>query len=64
MTRHRKEYCRTGTGVNLTCEGLVVAESSFRLANFSVSQCVRCRAEVMTTGHSPETDKVFEVGVN
>ena len=58
--RHSKRYKRTGTGVELFCSGEVIADSPYRDSNFSITNCVKCGMDVITIGHSPETDKVKE----
>jgi hypothetical protein len=58
--RHKKQYARSGTGVGLRCNGVLVVKSPYRGANFSLEPCRFCGMSVRTTGFSPETDEVFE----
>ena len=58
MNRHTKQYSRYGNGVELFCDGEIIASSSNRSTNFSISSCPKCEREVCTTGHSSKTDKV------
>lgn len=53
MDRHTKQYTRTGSGVELRCDGKIVASSSCRGVNFSLSSCPGCGMEVQTIGYSP-----------
>lgn len=58
--QHKKVYKSKGNGVNLLCVNKVVADSPWRYANFSITNCIGCGMDVETIGHSPETDKVNE----
>lgn len=60
MIKHKKQYARKGYGVEVRCGDTLIASSSFRFTNFSLSSCPECKMEVQTVGCSPETDKVEE----
>ncbi len=58
--KHTKRYKRTGTGVELLCGDKVVAENKATcFANWQLSPC-ECGIDVMSTGCSPDTDRVYE----
>ena len=58
--KHTKRYKRTGVGVELFCGAEVIASSSSIFANFENRVCPICGLDVMTAGHSPATDLVWE----
>ena len=58
--KHKKRYKRTGVGVELLCGTRVIADNNNRFTNFSITGCLLCGGEIMTTGDSPDTDMVFE----
>ncbi len=60
MPRHKKVYAKYGDGVELRCGDEIIASNPYRGANFSVSGCPLCGMEVVTIGHSPDTDEVQE----
>ncbi len=59
---HSKRYKRTGYGAELLCGNRVVAdnETSY-LVNWQLTPCRFCGIDVVTTGHSPDTDRVMEI---
>ncbi len=63
MTKHRKIYKPIGDGVELRCGSRVIASNDNRLTNFSYPGCPVCGMDIWTTGHSPDTDAVYELGV-
>lgn len=62
MAKHRKVYKPIGDGVELRCGDRVIASNDDKLTNFSCSGCPVCGMEVLTQGHSPDTDAVYELG--
>ncbi len=58
---HSKQYKRAGQGVELLCGNRAIAsnERSY-LANWQIDNCRYCGMDVMTTGSSPDTDRVYE----
>lgn len=59
MAKHKKVYNEDGS-CKVTCDGIVVAESTRMSLNWQLNPCERCGMEVSTTGSSPENDKVLE----
>ena len=57
--KHSKRYDLHGTGVGVFCDTNGVMANNNNQSNFA-GNCSKCGVYVITAGHSPDTDRVWE----